>query len=72
MIHTAAQTDGPLVVAIPLVVTPLALVLTSLALAVALAARARELRGGPLLDKIRVGEAVTSDDFWLSLRGWTA
>ncbi len=46
-----------------------AMVLVSvLAVTVGLA-RPWELRGGSFLDKLRVGEAVSSYDFWLSLRG---
>jgi hypothetical protein len=44
-------------------------VLTVLAGTVLAIARPWELRGGRFVDKIRVGEAVSSYDFWLGLRG---
>lgn len=46
-----------------------AFVLTVLALAIYWVARPWELRGGSFVDKLRIGEAVSSYDFWLSLRG---
>ncbi|MBI4944071.1 MAG: hypothetical protein HY830_25295 [Actinobacteria bacterium] len=44
-------------------------VLTAVAGTVLAIARPWELRGGRFVDKIRVGEAVSSYDFWLGLRG---
>lgn len=46
-----------------------ALVLTSIGLVLVGVARPWELPGGSFLDKVRIGEAVSSYDFWLSLRG---
>lgn len=46
-----------------------AVVLTAIAGTVLAIARPWELRGGRFVDKIRVGEAVSSYDFWLGLRG---
>ena len=46
-----------------------AFVLTVIAVVVLWLARPWELRGGRLVDKIRIGEAASSYDFWLSLRG---
>ena len=44
-------------------------VLTLVAVTVAVLARPWELRGGRLADKLRIADAVTSYDFWLSLKG---
>jgi hypothetical protein len=46
-----------------------AFVLTVIALTVVVLARPWELRGGRLADKLRIADAVTSYDFWLSLKG---
>ncbi len=47
---------------------PALLLVTIVAVAVGLA-RPWELRGGSFLSKLRIGEAVSGYDFWLSLRG---
>jgi hypothetical protein len=47
---------------------PALLLVTIVAVAVGLA-RPWELRGGSFLTKLRIGEAVSGYDFWLSLRG---
>ncbi|WP_088287804.1 hypothetical protein [Kineosporia sp. A_224] len=47
-------------------------VLTAIAGTVLAIARPWELLGGRFVDKIRVGEAVSSYDFWLGLRGVTS
>ena len=46
-----------------------AVVVTLVAVTLVVIARPWELRGGRFLDKLRIGEAVSSYDFWLGLRG---
>jgi hypothetical protein len=50
-------------------IVPFACVVTAVGLVVARVARPWELRGGSLIDKLRIGEAVSSYDFWLSWHG---
>ena len=47
----------------------LAVLATALVVTLVVVARPWELRGGRFLDKVRIGEAVSSYDFWLGLRG---